>query len=256
MENKLKEMIRSGKAALGSFLTIGSSAVAEVMAQSGFDWFVVDMEHGPLGIEASLGLLQAMSAAPVTPVVRVPWNSPYLIKQALDIGAMGILVPMVNNAEEARLAVSYASYPPRGIRGISGARANRYGENIDSYLAEANDCILKIVQIETEKGIENAQQIAGVPGIDAVFIGPSDLAGSLGLWGQPHHPDFDAAVQKIIHACQSQGVILGIHNQSAAAAAERIRQGFRLVTVSGDFRILGQAARGIVDEARKLSALE
>ncbi|WP_347355077.1 aldolase/citrate lyase family protein, partial [Intrasporangium sp.] len=175
---------------IGMWVSSGSSLVAEICAGAGLDWLLVDMEHSPNGLESVLGQLQAVAAYPVTAVVRVATGDTVTIKQVLDLGAQNLLVPMVSSADEARAMVEAVRYPPRGRRGVGSALARSARWNrVEGYLGHADEHVSLFVQVETASGVDAAAQIAAVDGVDGVFVGPSDLAASMGLLGQQSHPD-------------------------------------------------------------------
>ncbi len=190
----------------GMWVTSGSPLVAEICAGSGLDWLLIDMEHAPNGLESVLAQLQTVAAYPVAPLVRVPIGDPVLIKQVLDLGAQNILVPMVSSATEAEAVVAAVRYPPRGRRGVGSALARSARWNrVEGYLTDADAHTSVIVQIETVAGVEAAAEIAAVDGIDGVFVGPSDLAASMGVLGQQGHPDVVAAVLRTFEAVRARG---------------------------------------------------
>jgi 2-keto-3-deoxy-L-rhamnonate aldolase RhmA len=176
MRNLLKEKLRRGKAVTGAFVGLGHPDVTEILSRMGFDWLLLDGEHGPIGIETMQVMMQSMTQD-CTPIVRPQWNDPVIIKRVLDIGAHGVLVPWVNSKEEAESAVAACKYPPEGIRGWGPRRASLFDPD---YRATANDEILISVQIETQKAVDNLEEITAVEGVDALFIGPYDLSNNMG----------------------------------------------------------------------------
>ncbi|MEX0682189.1 MAG: aldolase/citrate lyase family protein [Dehalococcoidia bacterium] len=242
--NRLKELWAEGRPALGGWLGIPSSSSAELMAHAGFDWLCIDMQHGSIGYQVAVTMLQAISTTDTVPVVRVPWNEPGIIMKSLDAGAYGVIIPMVNSRAEAEAAVAACRYAPDGIRSYGPARAVLYA-GLD-YFPNANATVLCIPMIETRGALANLDEIVGTPGVDAVFIGPSDLSVSLGL--PPGYdndaPAFVEGVEAVVAACQKHGVIPGVFAGTPAVARKRIDQGFRLVQVVDDGRtmVLGAAA--------------
>lgn len=230
----------------GMWLSTGSPLVAEICAGGGLDWLLIDMEHGPNGLESVLAQLQAVAAYPVTPVVRVPANDPVVIKQVLDLGAQNLLVPMVSSAAEAEAAVGAAHYPPRGRRGVGSAlaRAARWNR-VDGYLAAAAEHVSVLVQVETAKAVEVAAQIAAVDGIDGVFVGPSDLAASMGLLGQQTHPDVVAAVTRAFDAVRGAGKPVGVNAFDPAAAEAYLAAGASFVLVGADVGLLARGSEAL-----------
>lgn len=238
----------SDRPLFGGWICSGSPVMAEIMAGAGLDWLMIDMEHGPVSLETVQVLLQVTAAYPVTTVVRVPANDPVWIKQVLDLGAQTIMVPMVSTAEEAAAAVAHASYPPRGHRGVGSAlaRSGRWNR-VDDYLANAAEYTSIIVQIETAEGVEHAEAIAATPGVDGVFVGPSDLAASMGLIGQQTHPDVIAAVERAFAGVQAAGMPVGVNAFAESAAKGYAAAGAEFLLVGAD---VGLAARGAEQLAR------
>ena len=230
-------------AKIGLWVCSGSPLVAEIMAGSGADWLLIDTEHSPNSLESVLAQLHAVHGYPVLPMVRLPWNDVVLIKQYLDLGAQNLLIPMVNDAQQARAAVAAVRYPPHGVRGVGSAlaRAARWNR-IPDYLARADETISLAVQIETSEAVENVEEILAVDGIDAIFIGPSDLAASMGYLGQQEHPDVIQAVERCIAAAQAAGKPAGVNAFVEATARRYIGAGARFVLVGADVAILARSS--------------
>jgi 4-hydroxy-2-oxoheptanedioate aldolase len=248
--NGVKAIWNDGGAVINGWLAIPSSYATEVMAHTGFDSLTVDMQHGVNDYSTSIPMFQAISTTPVTPLARVPWNDPAWIMKALDAGAMGIICPMINTADDARRLVAACRYPPDGIRSFGPIRAKvAYG---DDYHEHANEQILVMPQIETPEAIDNLDEILDVPGIDAVYVGPSDLSMALGL--QPRRGQSDeiavAARARILATCRRHGVPAGIHQQNAKGTLEQLELGFRFVTIASDNRFLAAKAREDVGNVR------
>lgn len=226
----------------GAWICSGSPIAAEIVAGSGLDWALIDGEHSPIGLESMLALLQAVAPYPITPVVRVPSNDAVLIKQILDAGAQNLLVPMVNSASDAEAAVAATRYPPRGIRGVGSALA-RAGQwaRIEDYLRRAHEITSLSVQIETDAAVRSARAIAEVDGVDAVFVGPSDLAASMGLLGQQEHPDVMAAVERAIADVRATGTPVGVNAFKPEIARRYLDAGASFVLVAADVSILARA---------------
>jgi len=233
-KNRVKELWREGKAAVGTWMVLGSPITAEILARMGFDWVVIDTEHGAIDIGTMQSIIQTVNATDAVPMVRVPWNDPALIKRALDAGAWGLVIPMVNSREEAMRAVQATRYPPQGIRSYGGPRARLYG-GVD-YFEHANEEIALIVQIEHIEAVNHVDEILSVEGVDAYFIGPSDLAISMGIKPglDQTNPDHVAAITKVIEAGKKHGVPGGLHVGSAEAVNERIAQGCQFIALSSD----------------------
>lgn len=230
----------------GMWVCAGSTVATEIAAGSGLDWLLVDMEHSALSLETVLAQLQTAAGYPVTPVVRVPWNDPVLIKQVLDIGAQNLIVPMVSSADEARAAVAATRYPPAGIRGVGSALARSARWNrVDDYLHDAAAHVSVTVQIETAAGVEAAAEIAAVEGVDAVFVGPSDLSASMGLLGRQSHPDVVAAVHRVFAAAHAAGIPVGVNAFDPAVAEEYLDAGADFVAVGADVALLARASEAL-----------
>lgn len=235
--NRLKQLWREDRPAIGGWLNIGNSFVAEVMARQGFDWVCIDMQHGLIDYSAAVPMLQAISQTDATPVARVPWNEPGIIMKALDAGAYGVIIPMVNSRAEAEAAVAACRYAPAGVRSMGPLRASVYGG--PDYALHANEEIACVVMIETAEALANVEEIVSVPGVDAVYIGPSDMSLSLGLgvMADNEQPAFASARREVVAACRRHGVIPGIHTNTQYAKA-RIDEGFRMVLVTADVGVL------------------
>ncbi len=243
MSDSFATRLRRGDRMIGSFVTLPALEVAEVMSAVGLDWLLIDCEHAPLDALWAQRLLQA---ARVPGVLRVADGHEATLKRALDTGAAGVVVPMVNTAQQARSIVSFCKYPPLGSRGVGIVRAQGYGLGFQEYVAHANESTAVIVQVEHISAVENIDAIVGVPGVDAVFVGPYDLSGSMGRLGEVDHIDVLAAIEGVRFACERAGMPLGIYVGSAAAAKPYLEKGFTLVTVGIDVMLLGQAVRQIV----------
>jgi 4-hydroxy-2-oxoheptanedioate aldolase len=231
---------------IGMWVTSGSPLIAEICAGSGLDWVLIDMEHAPNGLESVLAQLHAVSAYPVTPVVRVPIGDVVTIKQVLDLGAQSILVPMVSSADDARAAVEAVRYPPRGRRGVGSALARSARWNrVDGYLADADEHVSLFVQIETTEGVDAAAEIAAVDGIDGIFVGPSDLAASMGLLGQQTHPDVEAAVLRTFDAVRSAGTPVGVNAFDPTLADRYLAAGAAFALVGADVSLLARGSEAL-----------
>ena len=239
--------LRRGELLVGSIVTLAAPEVAEILSTSGLDWLFIDGEHGPIDFLAAQRLL---IASRVPCLVRVPEASEAAIKRALDIGAAGVIVPMVNSAAQARAVVSFAKYPPRGVRGVGRVRAQGYGFDFARYMATANDETVVVAQCEHVAAVEAIDAIAAVEGLDAVLVGPYDLSGSMGLLGQVDHPDVLAAIARVAAACERAGRTRAIFTASPEAMKAFVAQGYSLVAVGVDVAALGAAARAIVSTLR------
>ena len=251
MPNKIKQLWQSGGAAVNGWLAIPNGFSAETMAQAGWDSVTVDLQHGVQDYMSMVTCFQAMQAHPVLPMVRVPWNEPGIVGKVLDAGAYGVICPMVNTVEQAQNFVSYCRYPPAGARSNGPIRAGIYGVST-GYQKTANEEILCIPMIETQQAIDNLEAILDVPGIDAVYIGPSDLGFSMGLIPilDREEPQILAAYDKIIRETSKRGIAACIHCGTPAYAKRAIGMGFKLVTIGNDSGILLGAAKAAVMAVR------
>lgn len=243
--NPFRQLLASAgaRAPVGTWLMSASPIVAEAVGHAGFEWAVLDMEHAPLDMMDLVHMLQAVSATRLLPVVRVPWNDTVDIKRALDAGATTLLVPFVQNAHEAAQAVAATRYPPQGRRGMAGmSRASGFGTAPD-YFASANQNMAVIVQLETVGAIDRLDEIAGVDGVDALFIGPSDLSGTMGYPGQTMHPDVLALTQRTVQQAKALGKPIGTIGATAEAAAQYRAMGFDFVAISSDLGLLMHSSR-------------
>ncbi|MBS0247094.1 MAG: 4-hydroxy-2-oxo-heptane-1,7-dioate aldolase [Proteobacteria bacterium] len=240
--NAFKAGLRAKKLQIGLWQSLCSNIAAEICSDSGFDWLLLDTEHSPNEIPDLLSQLQAMEKGTATPIIRPAWNDMVLVKRCLDIGAQTLLFPYVQSVEEAKAAVSATRYPPHGVRGISvGARASRYGR-VPGYLTKANEEICVLVQVETRRSLDILEDIAKVDGVDGVFIGPSDLAASLGHLGNPQHADVQAAMKDAVERLTKVGVPAGILTSNEDEARRYIDWGYLFVAVGSDVGLLSKNA--------------
>ena len=250
-ENKLKSIWARGEAVVNGWLSIPSAFSAEVMAHQGFDSLTVDMQHGVIDYQVAVTMLQGISTTGAMPMARVPWNDPARLMKILDAGAYGVICPMVNTRAEAEALVRACKYPPRGYRSWGPVRASIYAGA--DYGDHANDDIVVMPMIETAEAMKNLDDILSVPGVDGVYVGPSDLSLALGL--KPRLDQTDAPVveaqQKIAEACKRHGVVAGIHNSTAAYALKMIAQGYQFVTLASDSRHMAMKAAEEVAVVRK-----
>ncbi|MGE4490663.1 MAG: HpcH/HpaI aldolase/citrate lyase family protein [Kiritimatiellales bacterium] len=252
MKNPVKIALKECKPTLGSWMQIGHPVPAEILANAGFEWVCVDAEHTDIGVAGVIGIMRAMAHTDTVPVVRVSQNSTIEIRQMLDAGARGIIVPMVNTVEDAENAVAAAKYPPHGVRGFGFCRANQHGSTFDEYIKEANDDIFVVAQIEHITGVENIEAILQVEGIDGAFIGPYDLSGSLSIPGKLDDPRVEDALKKVLEACRAAGKPAGLHvvapdpKQITAA----LNKGFTFLALSVDALFMDRSARECLTEAQ------
>ena len=249
-ENRLRTLWKNNQAALNGWLAIPNSFSAEVMANQGWDSVTVDMQHGLVDDAAMVTMLQAISTTSAVPIVRVPWLEPGALMKALDAGAYGVICPMINTREDAQKLVSFTHYAPRGTRSFGPVRASIYGGA--DYAQHANDTIVTFAMIETAQALDNLDDILSVEGLDAIYIGPSDLSLSLGC--RPVFDDVDPkaaqAMDHILARALAHGVVAGVHNGRADVARARVAKGFRFVTLGSDARLLAAGSQDLLKAMR------
>ena len=236
---------------VGIFHSSGDPTAAEILAGTGFDYLLIDGEHSPLSLGTIQSVLRAVAAYPTLGMVRVPANDEVLIKQYLDLGAQTLVVPMVDSVEEARAAARAVAYPPKGVRGVGSAlaRSGRWNR-IPDYLARARETITLIVQAESADSVANITEIAAVEGVDGVFIGPSDLAASMGLIGEQTHPDVVAAVKHVITEVKAAGKFVGVNAFAQDQARVYLAAGADFVNVGADVALLANGSRALLEAFR------
>jgi 2-dehydro-3-deoxyglucarate aldolase len=244
-----RSRLRSDELLLGTMLTLPSPEAAEMIAACGYDWLFMDGEHGPLSILDWQRQIQAVGGRAAS-VLRVPSASEHDIKKALDIGADGIIVPMVNDAELARQVVAWSKYPPEGRRGVGLARAHGYGKDFADYMEAANDVVTVIVQAEHIDAVRNIDEIAAVDGIDAIFIGPYDLSASMGKTGQVDDEEVVAAIAQVTEAWQKHGLAGGFFGVDAASVRPYMERGYRLICAGTDAGFIGAGAAATLRDLR------
>jgi 2-dehydro-3-deoxyglucarate aldolase/4-hydroxy-2-oxoheptanedioate aldolase len=246
--NPVKRNLREGKTALGTMVfEFATPGIARIVAAAGANFVIFDQEHSGWGIDTIRTLVATARAADVVPLVRVPATQYHLVARPLDVGASGVMVPMVETAEQAGLVVSSAKYPPQGNRGAAfGIAHDDYEAAVDPVLGmqNANDEALVIVQIETQRGVENVEEIAAVEGVDVLWVGHNDLTNSMGIPGQFDHPDYLRAVDRLLEVCEDKGKAPGIMSTSVDEARSQLEQGFRCVAYWGDIWLYASALRG------------
>lgn len=252
--NRFKAGIREGRPQIGLWSALRSNIVAEILAGAGFDWILVDTEHGPSEVPDVLAQLQAMATGTAEPIVRCAWNDPVLIKRLLDVGARSLLVPWVQNADEARKAVAATRYPPLGVRGVSVApRANRFGR-VPGYHRSAHEEMCVLVQVETRAAVGEIEAIASVDGVDGIFIGPSDLAADLGHLADPRHPEVQATIAGACARIRAAGKAAGILTSDPVEATGYLENGFTFVAVGSDVGLLNQGTKALVTRFQQVVA--
>lgn len=244
--NRLKAKLRNRSITIGSWITLGHPAIAEIMVKAGFDWLTVDMEHSAITLPEAQQLVQVIELGGCVPLVRVGAKDPDLIKRVMDTGAHGVIVPMVNTREDAEQAVGSVKYPPQGFRGVGLARAQSYGVDFEGYKKWNETESIVIVQIEHIKAVENLEAILSVEGVDAFIIGPYDLSASLGVSGQFDHPDVVKALRRVQDVAKRLDAEAGFHvvPPDPTQVIEKVKQGYRFVAYSLDTLFLSNSCRG------------
>lgn len=249
--NSLKAALAAGQVQTGCWLALSSPAAAEIAATAGFDWCLIDGEHGPNLLPEMLTQLRALAAGAAHPIVRVPAGEAWMLKQVLDLGVQTVLVPMVDTGEQARELARAVRYPPQGIRGLGSALARASGYNaIADYVHTANDEVCLILQAESRQAIENIDAIAGTEGVDCVFIGPADLAADMGYIGNAAAPEVVEAIDHAIARIRAAGKAAGILAFDPAVAARHLRNGVQFIGMTSDVTALAQSLRGAAAAAR------
>jgi 2-keto-3-deoxy-L-rhamnonate aldolase RhmA len=249
----LKTRLRGGEVTIGGWLSLPDLSVAEILAGVGFDWLLIDAEHGAFDLGTLQTVMAGFRGTTTVPIVRVPWNDAVRIKQVLDLGAEGVLVPQVGSAEEARAAVAACKYPPDGIRGFGPRRASDWGRNIDRYVGTANDEIVVILQVESVAMANDIDTMLDVPGVDVICLGPNDLSGSVGLLRQTGHPTVAGAIAHVHARCLARGMPLcaGV-TVAPDRMAESIASGANFVIAMEDSALLAASAAQALAAARAI----
>ncbi len=253
--NHFKRAIAAGRTPLGAWLGSGAASTAEALGCAGFDFLVVDMEHTPIDTPQMIGILQAIAGTPAQAIVRPPWNDMVMIKRALDAGAQTLLLPFVQDADEARRAVAYTRYPPEGVRGVAGThRGSRYG-TVPDYLKRASEEICVIVQIETLPALGKLEEIAAVPGIDSIFIGPSDLSASMGHLADVANPAVQEQLKAAAKACRRVGKPSGIIGPTPDMVARFIDYGYSWIAIGSDMGFMVGRAQEYLGRFRNATSV-
>jgi len=251
MQHDLKQRLKDGDTIIGSFITLGSPDIVEIVAHAGYDFLVIDTEHGPMSVESTVHLLRASEVQGVPGIVRVTNAGDTTILRSLDIGAAGVQIPQINSAEEAEAVVEASHYHPLGRRGLAMPRAAAYGAlSVREYFQQSHEQTLVIAQCESVEGLANLEEVAKVPGIDVIFLGPFDLSHSLGIPGEVNDPRIKEAERTLVDVCEKNGKAAGIFAVNGEAGRQRILQGFRYVTIATDSLLLTAAAAGELSAAR------
>ena len=250
-KNKLREIIKSGKAIINGWLQIPNSFSAEVMAKQGWDSLTIDMQHGVIDYPNALQMLQAISTTETTPLARVNWNEPGQIMKILDAGCYGVICPMISNKEQAEKFVQACMYPPKGYRSFGPIRALMYAGA--DYGDHANEEILKIAMIETKEALDKLDDIMSTPGVDGIYIGPADLSLAIGEkpgFDKPENSKAYSEILRILEHAKKNNIFAGIHNGTPEYATKMIEKGFNFVTIASDLRALSAGAKSIVDKMK------
>jgi 2-keto-3-deoxy-L-rhamnonate aldolase RhmA len=250
--NPVRKALRERSFCIGTWIQVGHAAVAEVLANAGFDWLCADGEHTDIGPAEFAAVARGLHGRGPVPLVRVRENDTLAIRQMLDMGALGVIVPLVNSAADAEAAVRAAKYPPQGVRGFAFHRGNDWGVDFADYAAQANAEIAVVVMIESREAVENIEEILAVEGVDGVFIGPYDMSGSYGLPGETAAPVIQRACARVVEACRNAGKSAGIHVvlPTPESVEQAVRQGFTFIAVGVDTVFLSQGARTALATAR------
>jgi len=236
MTQKIHQQLRKGGATIGSWMQLPNASVAEIMGKAGFDWVALDLEHGSFSVESLPDLCRALELGGTVPFARVAQNSCKDIKQAIEAGTRGIIIPMIENRSEMEHGVAWAKYPPAGIRGVGYSRANLFGRNFQSHFSSFNDELVVVAQIESIRAVENLDDILTVPGVDALIVGPYDLSASMGLTGQFEHPDFVASLTTIHRKALQHRIPMGLHivQPDPVLLRAKIAEGYQFIAYGID----------------------
>ena len=247
---------RARRTPIGTWVMSASPIVAEAIGSAGFDWGVIDMEHTPIDLMGLVHMLQAVGNTPMLPIVRVPWNDTVMVKRVLDAGASTLLFPFIQNADEAARAVAATRYPPAGVRGMAGmSRASRFGTTPD-YFKAANDGICCVLQLETLESVSHLEAIAAVTGVDALFVGPGDLSGTMGHVGQLTHPAVIEVMADVARRARALGMPLGTVGGTPEVVARYRELGYDFVAVASDLGLLMRSAQAAAAALRALDGAD
>ncbi len=254
--NPVRQALLQRKPTFGSWIQVGHPVVAEVLASVDFSWLAVDCEHTDIDVAGFSAVARGMHGRGVVPMVRVRENDTLAIRQMLDAGAMGGIVPLVNTAEDAARAVAAAKYPPQGVRGFCFSRMNDWGASFEQYVTSANDDIAVVVMIESVEAVGNISEILDVEGVDGVLVGPYDLSGSLGIPGQTSHPKVKEACQSVVAACRNAGKAAGLHivTPTAGAVHDALSDGMTFLALGVDTVFVAEGAERALDIARQVDS--
>ncbi|MBN8218456.1 MAG: 2,4-dihydroxyhept-2-ene-1,7-dioic acid aldolase [Spirochaetes bacterium] len=253
--NPIRKAFLDRRMTLGAWIQVGHPASAEILSRAGYPWIAVDLEHTDITLETAANCFRAMEAGGSIPFARVRENDTLAIRLALDIGARGVLVPLVHDAAGAQKAVRAAKYPPKGVRGFAYGRMNGWGSDFDAYAKAANDDIAVIAMIESREAVENIASILAVDGIDGVFLGPYDMSGSYGVPGETNHPAVREACRKVVEACRLAGKAAGLHvvRPNEANLKALVEDGFTFAALGTDSVFLGEGAVAALERGKKIT---
>ncbi|OAM88665.1 aldolase/citrate lyase family protein [Termitidicoccus mucosus] len=257
-ELRLRKALDEKEPIIGSWIQTSSPTCAEILANAGFAWLGIDCEHTSVGIQGVESIARAIHGRDTALLVRVSRADTIEIRQCLDVGAAGVIVPMVETAAQARTAVAAAKYPPDGVRGYCFGRMNDWGSSFDEYATTANKSVVVIAMIETKAGVDNIEEILAVQGIDGIFIGPYDMSGSYGVPGQTQHPYLKKAYASLVDACRRHGKVAGQHivNSTREKLNEAVALGYTFICLDADIILINQSARTAMETARKSFTLK
>ncbi len=256
MTNTFKSLLQTGKPAIGSWIAFTDPYSVELMGDVGFDWLLIDTEHVPIDRQGLRTILVSLKGSPSAVIVRLPSNAQDHFQTALDLGADGVVVPMINSGEDAEKAVGFARYPPLGIRGFSPTRASQYFQNLRAYADRANDETTLIIQIETPQAVAGMDEILKTKSIDGIFIGPSDLANFLTLAAQTDHPLVQQLVDKAIERAHAHSIPYGLPTWTTEECLGYVNRGGQILTIGSDLQYMSRAARaGLADMRSRLTAI-
>lgn len=248
--NAFAKALKEQRKQIGLWVSLSNNYLADVLAHAGFDWMMIDMEHSPNDLQSVLGQLQTFASAQTPVLVRPPWNEPVIVKRLLDLGAPGLLFPMIQNAQEAKAAVAATRYPPDGIRGVAGStRATKFGR-VKNYVNEYAAQTPIIMQLETATAIANAEKIAAVDGVDGIFFGPGDLAADLGMVGQAKHKKVWDTILPVAETLMAQGVPVGTLVLDADFGIKLLNSGFTFVACGADSALLANSADHLLNTVK------
>lgn len=244
--------IKENQPTFGAWIYLKDPAVTEMIAEAGYDWVIINMEHGNLNEDLAQALIVPLKGTHCVPIVRVFGKDPDLIKKVLDTGALGIMVPQIETRQDAEKVVRVVKYPPQGTRAMGYGRAERWGQKAECYYQQANDFTLVILTVESKEGISNIQEIVDVPGVDVVVPGTYDLSGSLGVPGQFDHPQVMRAKRALMEVCKRKNMNMGTDAETKQDIQTKLKEGWRFLAVTEDTRLIWQGAENILAEARKV----